>query len=152
MCIKNIHYLLWCIPPDAVNAHNKKVKIVGNTAVMCNIIHTKPNLLILVASYDYQIWNCSIIPIADFLAIADVSSSDLKSLTCAYYYKKNTSVLSFKISPRFWSCFRNELLRSLTYRRCVWKNFYNHVNSAARTVFVEISLTDEPKCSIDFKL
>lgn len=119
---------------------------------MYSMAHTKPNLLVLEANYDNKILDCSILPITDFVVIDDFSSSDLKSIACTYFYRKNTSVLSFKISPRFWSCLKNEILRSYMYRYSVWRNFQNHVDSTAQTIFVKISLTDEPKCSIDYRL
>ena len=119
---------------------------------MCNLIHTKPNLLILEANCDNHNWDCSIIPITDCIVIDNISSLDLKSVTCAYYYKKTTSVLSLKISPQLLSCFKNELLRSREFRYSVWTNFQNHVHTATQTIYVKICLTNEPKCSIDYRL
>ena len=119
---------------------------------MCNLIHTKPNLLILEANCDNHNWDCSIIPITDCIVIDNISSLDLKSVTCAYYYKTTTSVLSLKISPQLLSCFKNELLRSREFRYSVWTNFQNHVHTATQTIYVKICLTNEPKCSIDYRL
>jgi len=126
-------------------------------AVMCNLVESNSNCLILLANYNDEILDCSIIPITNSMVIGDFSSSGLKSLSYSHVEpdcnEKNTdnrTMLTFKSSPEFWWYFRNELLRSYTYRSNVWKNF-NHTESAPCAILVNIHLSRAPKCVIDYK-